>query len=158
MTIQTNPWLWWLLLTALLYIGMLILVPGRLIRTYLLTGLIFGWFQAVLVIWIFQFMLQTWRLVGDPVLLGVTTLFTPLAWVAPTIIFAAYFPRDRSWLKISGYILLFALGAVVIQIFLEQIGLWQSIRWGLPQTALLATVAHVNITIYLLLAKTRIQT
>jgi hypothetical protein len=157
MFIQTNPWLLWLLLTSLLYIGMFLLVPRRLIQTYLPMALVYGWVQAVIVIWIFQFSLQMWRLAGDPVLLGITTLFTPVAWIAPTIIFAAYFPRDRTWLKIGGYILLYALGAVATYLFLQQLGLWENIRWNALRTGLLSLAAHLNISLYLLLAKTKIK-
>lgn len=155
MTILTNEWLWWLVLTLFLYLGLIILVPGRIIKDYVLFGVVFGAGQAILVVWLFQLLLNTWRLVGDPVLFGITTLFTPIAWIPPTIIFAAYFPKDRSWYKMIGYILLFAAGAVAIQLFVAQIGLWESIRWNILYTGLLATATHTVMTVYLVLTRTR---
>jgi cytochrome c biogenesis protein CcdA len=95
---------------------------------------------------------------GDPAVLGIATVFTPIAWIAPTIIFADYFPKDRPWYYIVGYILLFAAGAVVAQILLEQAGLWRSIRWNPLLTGLLATGTHTVITIALLTTRSRIHT
>ena len=96
MTILTNEWVWWLVLTFFLYLGLFILVPGRIVKDYVMFGVVFGAGQAILVVWLFQLFLNTWRLVGDPVLFGITTVFTPIAWIPPTIIFAAYFPKVRS--------------------------------------------------------------
>ncbi|MCR3922327.1 MAG: hypothetical protein NUK65_07425 [Firmicutes bacterium] len=101
--------------------------------------------------------MNLWQLVGDPVLLGITTLFTPIAWIAPTIIFAAYFPAERPWYYIVGYIFLFAGGAVVAQLVLEQLGLWRSIRWNPLFTGLLATGTHSLITIVLLTTRAKIR-
>lgn len=157
MTILANEWLWWLILTVSLYVALFILVPGRIIKDYILFGIVFGAGQAVLVVWLFQLFLNTWRLVGDPVLMGITTLFTPFAWIPPAIIFAAYFPKTRSWYSRTGYVLLFAAGAVVVQLFLAQIGLWQSIRWNLLYTGLLATATHTVMTGYLVLTRTRLK-
>ena len=146
------------LLTVLLYIILLILVPVRLVKQYVSLGLAVGTLQAIIVLWIFQFQLALWQLIGDPVVLGITTVFTPIAWIAPTIIFAAYFPTDRPWYYIIGYILLFAVGAVVAQILLEQVGMWRSIRWNPLLTGLLATGTHTVITIALLTTRARIRT
>ena len=155
MSILTSQWLWWLLLTLLLYIALFVLVSGRTIKDYALFGLVFGAGQAILVLWLFQFLLNMWRLVGDPVLFGITTLFTPIAWIPPSIIFATYFPKNKPWYYIIGYILIFAAGAVVVQFFLEQIGLWQDVRWNLLLTGLLATTTHTVITVYFILTGIR---
>lgn len=157
MTIATNPWVLWLLLTILLFTALFILVPRRIIRQYLLFGLVLGFIQAIVIVWLFQFVLQCWELVGDPAILGIATLFTPIAWIAPTIIYAAYFPQDRRWYYIAGYVLLFALGAVVVQLILEALGMWRDIRWNPVLTGLLATASHVIITIVMLKTRARVR-
>jgi hypothetical protein len=155
LTILANQWLWWLLLTVALYITLFVLVPVRTVKDFALFGLVFGAGQAILILWLFQFLLNTWRVVGDPVILGMTTVFTPIAWIPPTIIFAAFFPKDKPWYYILGYILFFAAGAVVVQLLLEQIGLWQDVRWNPLLTGLLATATHTVITVYLILTGIR---
>ena len=158
MTIQANQWLLWLLLTILLYVALVILVPKSRVKAYIPYGLLLGFGQAIIIIWLFQFYLQNWALIGDPVIFGFSTVFTPLAWIPPTIIFAAFFPKNKRWYHIIGYILLFAVGAVGTQFLLEQLGMWQSIRWSLLWTGLLATATHSILTIALLATKARVRT
>ncbi len=149
MLLFANKWVLWLALTMLLYIVLFILVPSRIIKQYLLFAVVTGFLQAVIIVWLFQIYIGYWQLVGDPVILGVTTLFTPAAWISPTIIFAAYFPKGRQWYYIVGYILIFAAGAVATQIFLEQLGMWRSISWTPLMTGGLAVAAHTVITVTL---------
>jgi hypothetical protein len=81
-----------------------------------------------------------------------------IAWIPSAIIFAAYFPKNKPWHYYPGYILIFAFGAVGMQVFLEQIGLWESIRWNTFLTFLLALVPHSIMTIYISSVRTRTLT
>ncbi len=157
MLFTSNPTLLWALLTLLLSAVLLILVPWRLVKAYLPYGLLLGTGQALIIVWLFQFFLKFWQLTGDPVVLGFTTLFTPLAWIAPTIIFAYFFPKGRPWYYIAGYILLFASGAIVAQLLLEQAGMWWSISWNPLFTGLLAIFTHSVLTAGLLMTRARVS-
>ncbi|EEG76346.1 hypothetical protein [Dethiobacter alkaliphilus] len=158
MTIGANLWFLWLLLTVFLFVALFFLVPVKKIRAYLPFGIFLGVGLAVIVIWTFQFFLQYWEVTGDPVILGFTTLFTPLAWIPPTIIFAAYFPKYKRWYNVIGYVLLFAVGSMVVQYLLEQVGMWQSFRWNVLWTGLLATGTHTVLTAVLVLTKAHVRT
>lgn len=157
MPVLADPTLLWVLLTVFLFVILFILVPWRLIKAYLPCGLLLGTGQAVIIVWLFQFNLNFWQLTGDPVILGFTTLLTPIAWIAPTIVFAAYFPEKKYWYYIAAYVLLFAVGAMVAQVLLEQAGMWQSIRWNPLFTAMLATFTHSVLTIGLLATRARVS-
>ena len=154
MIIQMDSWLLWLMLTIMLYVALFILVPIRVIKQLAAFGFWFGFVQAIVITWLLQVYLKVFRLAGDPTFFGIP-IFTAIAWIAPTIIFAAYFPKNKTWYYYPGYILVFAFGAVGTQMVLEQMGLWESIRWNPVLTFLLALVPHSIMSIYIYFARAR---
>ncbi|MDW7650154.1 MAG: DUF2165 family protein [Bacillota bacterium] len=156
MTIQSNQWFLWFMLTVFLYIAMILIIPQDKIRRLVPFGFWFGFIMAIVITGFFQTLFNAFRLVGDPTVLGIP-VFTPLAWVPPTIAFAVFFPHHKPWYYYPGYILIFITGAVAVQLGLEWFGMWQSIRWNPFLTALLASLPHSLMTIYLAAKKVTIH-
>ncbi len=108
-----------------------------------------GIFLAIMIQWLGQTYFKLWYLPSDIQILGIP-VFTVISWFPPTIIYAAFFPRDRKWYKIAGYILLFAAGSAAVQYVMTILDMWVNLRWNSWYTLILAILAHMLITVYIL--------
>jgi O-antigen ligase len=153
MTLQT---LYWLLLMVGIFATMFVIVPAKARRKLLQLGFWLGLVQAFFWLWLFQANFQLFRLVGDPTLFGIPVIAS-LSWIPAVILFGYYFSKMDTTVKTILLILLFAVGGIAIQYFLEMAGLWQNINWNLGSTFLLALAAHIIITAYLLTTHSRLK-
>jgi O-antigen ligase len=154
MTLQT---LYWLLLMVGIFATMFVIVPAKARRELWQLGIWLGLVQAFFWLWLFQANFQLFRLVGDPTLFGIPVIAS-LSWIPAVILFGYYFFKMDTTVKTILLILLFAVGGVAVQYFLEMVGLWQNLNWNLVYTFILALTAHIIISTYLLITRHRLKT
>jgi len=123
-----------------------ILVPRRRIMEFLTLGLVFGLGLAWVIIYVGSVRLRFWVIANPLITLGGVPLLISAAWIPAVLIFAHFFPRERTPSLILGYIALFAAGSSGIQWLLARTGYWISLRWSFLHTFLLALGTHSIIT------------
>lgn len=140
---------YWLALLGILTIALFLLVPLDRIRQLFVFGLIGGVGLAV-VVFTLASLLNVWTTIGGIKLFGYIPILPSIAWFFPTVMFGNFFPKSDSWVVRGGWILLFALGSVVLQYVFDVLGMWRSIHWNLFYTFLLAVTTHTLLTFYMM--------
>lgn len=133
--------MWWIVIFLASFTIMFIIVPPRKGPDLAPFGFWLGIVQAMAILWFGQTFFKVFLVKGDPTILGIPVSIT-LMWFPIAVIFAYFFPRMDTLLKKVVYIMVFAVGSSLGQFTLENLGLWESLRWNPLYTFLLAIVTH----------------
>lgn len=147
---------YWVVLLVLSFTIMFVLVPPKQGPELSSFGFLLGLVQAVVVLWLGQSYFKVFNFVGDPTLFGVP-MITSLIWIPPAILFAKYFYLAETLPRKGAYILVFALGSALGQYGLSLLGMFESLRWNVLDTFLLALVTHSIMTVYLILRHKKLR-
>ena len=131
-----------------LFTIMFLIIPLKRIQRFLSFGLCLGFVQAIILNWITTGVKKLYYLRGDKKVLGIP-VFTALSWISPTIFFAHYFPRWKSWFYKVGYITFFAAGTTLVQYLQDRIGMWKNLKWSALHTFFLSILTHSLMTLSL---------
>ncbi len=139
----------WMGLDIVLLIAMLIVVPFERIKELFVYGLVGGILLAIGIFLVFSSVLKYWTTVGSIQFYGIG-LLPIIGWFFPTVIFGNYFPKNDSAISKVAYVLLFAVGSVVMQIGFVALGMWRNYNWNYLYTFLLAIAAHTFLALYIM--------
>lgn len=139
---------YWILVNVFLLVITLVLVPLERIKQLFVYGFIGGTVLAVIIFFVAD-ILDLWETVGSIEVFNVPILPT-IAWFFPVVVFANFFPKSDLLISKILYILLFAVGSVVVQYTFTVLGMWINIKWSLFYTFLLAIGTHTFLSLYLM--------